>query len=216
MSIAQTIGFSFMQLAYESFSTDVKQGNVPITGNYAFSQLAYESFSTDVKQGNVPITGNYAFSQLAYESYTKDGKSTYLDYPFALNELYMRAIYNPVFFAFLGKAWLFDGSTLVEFSSPFKAVFPMVATDNVKIFAGGGMMKDMAISGHVYGFGLDAYRYTADRFYLAVVLPSGAISILDEKGNIVALLEQQCVIPIRKMWRLTSRVPFDVYVMRIE
>ena len=215
MSIAQTIGFSFMQLAYESFSTDVKQGNVPITSNYAFTQLGYESFSTDVKQGNVPITSNYAFSQLAYESYTKDVKSTYLDYPFALNELYMKHTYNPILFAFLGKAWLFDGSSLTDFGSPVVAIYPMVATDGSKIVAGGGMLEDGSVSGDVYGFGVDMYYLTADRDYLAVVVPTDVVYLIDSSGNVVTSTRQLSVVPFMKGWRLASRRYFYAVVMRL-
>jgi hypothetical protein len=188
--IAQTIGFSFMQLAYESFSTDVKQSNISLTANYPFSQLAYESFA-------------------------KDAKSTYLDYPFALNELYMRHTYNPILFAFLGKAWLFDGSSLTDFGSPIVAIYPMVATDGSKIVAGGGMEEDGSISSDLYGFGIDMYYLTVDRDYLAVVIPTNVVYVVDDKGNIVTSTKQLSVVPLMKGWKLVSRSSFEVVVMRL-
>ena len=188
--IAQTIGFSFMQ-------------------------LAYESFSTDVKQSSISLTSNYAFSQLAYESYTKDVKSTYLDYPFALNELYMRTTYNPILFAFLGKAWLFDGSSLTDFGSPIIAIYPMVTTDGSKIVAGGGMLEDGSVSGDVYGFGFDMYYLTADRDYLAVVVPTDVVYVIDSSGNVVTSTKQLSVVPFMKGWRLASRSYFYAVVMRL-
>jgi len=188
--IAQTIGFSFMQ-------------------------LAYESFSTDVEQSNISLTSNYAFSQLAYESYTKDVKSTYLDYPFALNELYAKASYNPILFAFLGKAWLFDGSSLTDFGSPVKVIFPLITTDGNRIIVGGGMEEDGSISSDIYGFGVDMYYLTADRDYVAVVIPSDVVYVIDSNGNIVTSTKQLSVVPLLKGWKLVSRSSFDVVVMRL-
>jgi len=213
--IEQTLGFSFMQLAYESFSTDVYQSNISLTSDYAFSQLAYESFSQDVKQGIVPLTANYAFSQLAYESYAKDVKFTYLDYPFALNELYVKASYNPILFAFLGKAWLFDGNNLIDFGSPVKVIFPLIATDGSKIVAGGGMLEDGSVSGDVYGFGIDMYYLMADRDYLAVVVPTDVVYLIDSSGNVVTSTKQLSVVPFMKGWRLASRRYFYAVVMRL-
>ena len=184
------------------------------TYSFSFMQLAYESFSQDVKQANISLTGNYAFSQLAYESYTKDGKSTYLDYPFALNELYMKHTYNPILFAFLGKAWLFDGS-LTDFGSPIVAIYPMIATDGSRTVAGGGMLEDGSISSGLYGFGIDMYYLTADRDYVAVVIPTDVVYVVDDKGNIVTSTKQLSVVPLLKGWRLTSRAPFEAVVMRL-
>jgi hypothetical protein len=180
-----------------------------------FMQLAYESFFTDVKQDNVPITAGYPFSQLAYESFAKDVKSTYLGYPFALNELYMRTAYNPILFAFLGKAWLFDGSSLTGFGSPIVAIYPMVATDGSKIVAGGGMEEDGSVSGDVYGFGMDMYYLTADRDYLAVVVPTDVVYLIDSSGNVVTSTRQLSVVPFMKGWRLASRSYFYAVVMRL-
>jgi hypothetical protein len=182
---------------------------------FSFMQLAYESFSTDVKQDNIPITTNYAFSQLAYESFAKDVKLTYLNYPFALNEMYMKHTYNPILFAFLGKAWLFDGSSLTDFGSPMKAIFPLIATDGSKIVAGGGMEEDGSISPDLYGFGIDMYYITADRDYVAVVIPTDVVYVIDDKGNIVTSTKQLSVAPLLKGWRLASRAPFEVVVMRL-
>jgi hypothetical protein len=188
--IEQTIGSPFMQLAYESFSTDVKQVDAPIPTGCTFSQLAYEFFSTDVK-------------------------STYLGYPFALNELYMRTTYNPILFAFLGKAWLFNGSSLTDFGSPIVAIYPMIATDGSRIVAGGGMEEDGSVSGDVYGFGFDMYYLTADRDYLAVVVPTDVVYLIDSSGNTVTSTKQLSVVPFMKGWRLASRSYFYAVVMKL-
>jgi hypothetical protein len=186
--IAQTYGVSFMQLAYESFSTDVKQSNLVLTSNYAFTQLAYESFVNDVKL-------------------------SYLDYPGA--EFYIKASYNPILFAFLGKAWLFDGSSLTDFGSPIVAIYPMIATDGSRIVAGGGMEEDGSISSDLYGYGIDMYYLTADRDYVAVVIPSDVVYVIDSNGNIVTSTKQLSVVPLLKGWKLVSRSSFEVVVMRL-
>jgi hypothetical protein len=188
---------------------------IELTIDLPFMQLAYESFSTDVKQDNVPITADYPFSQLAYESFAKDVKLTYLDYPFALNEMYMKHTYNPILFAFLGKAWLFDGSRLIDFGSPIVAIYPMVATDGSRIVAGGSMEEDGSVSGDVYGFGFDMYYLTADRDYLAVVVPTDVVYLIDSSGNVVTSTRQLSVVPFMKGWRLASRSYFYAVVMRL-
>jgi hypothetical protein len=178
--------------------------------------LAFECFSSDVSQSNVSTFNSFSpLMNLAFESYIADVKQLYIVFYFSGAELYLKITYNTLIFTFFGKAWLFDGSSLTEFGSPFKVIFPMVAVAGSNIVAGGGMREDTTINEHIYGFGYDVYSFSADRFYLAVVFSSGIIYILDDKGNIVTSLKQQDIIPIRKMWKLISRVPFDVYVLRI-
>jgi hypothetical protein len=188
---------------------------IELTAGFPFMQLAYESFSADVKQSNMPLTSNYAFSQLVYESFTKDVKTSGLDYPYALSELYGRLTYNPILFAFLGKAWLFDGSALEDFGSPVNAIYPMTATDGTKIVAGGGMKEDGSVEGDLYGFKFDMYYLTADKDYLAIVMPTGTVYIVDEVGNIVASTKQLSVVALRKGWKLASMHYFEAVVMKL-
>jgi hypothetical protein len=188
MSIEKAIDMPFMQLAYGSFLQDVKQGNIPMATTYAFSQLAYESFLQDVKVSSIPYPGT---------------------------ELYVRVSYNPILFAFLGKAWLFDGSSLTDFGSPIVAIYPMIATDGSKIVAGGGMEEDGSVSGDVYGFGVDMYYLTADRDYLAVVVPTDVVYLIDSSGNVVTSTRQLSVVPFMKGWRFASRSYFYAVVMRL-
>jgi len=150
--------------------------------DFAMVQLAYQSFEVDVKLADIQVTIPFPKFQLAYQSFS-DVKLSTIQYPG--EELYLRATYNPIMFAFAGKSYLFDGSELGEFGSPATVIYPLVAVSDDKIFAGGGMREDSTVEENVYGFGLESYFLTADRDYVAVVIPTGVVYVLDEFGSVV-------------------------------
>jgi hypothetical protein len=188
MSIEKVFEFGMLQLAYQSFETDVKLANIQATMPFPKSQLAYQSFVKDVKLSTIPYPGE---------------------------ELYLKTTYNPVMFVFLGKAYLFDGSKIIEFGSPVVAIHPLAAASDGKIFVCGGMREDSTIEESIYGFGLESYLLTADRDYLAVVIPSDTVYVVDDAGNVVQTTKQSCVVSLLRNWKLVSRGPFIALVQRL-
>ena len=175
------------------------------------AQLAYYSFGADVKPAVVQITTSFPKFQLAYSS-GADVKVSSIPYPSV--ELYLKSVYNPILFAFAGKAFLFDGSKLEEFGSPVTAIYPMLTSVD-RILVAGGMREDSTVEENVYGFGLDSYFITADRDYLAVVIPSDTVYVIDEAGNVVQTTRQLSVVPLLRNWKLVSRKPFTTVVQRL-
>jgi len=188
MSIEKEIDLSMLQLAYQSFETDVKLADIQHITPFSKSQLTYQSFEKDVKLSTIPYPGE---------------------------ELYLKTTYNPIMFAFAGKAFLFDGSKIEAFSSPVTVIYPLVATVDSRIFTGGGMREDSTIEENLYGYGLDSYFITADRDYLAVVIPTDVVYVIDEAGNIVQTTKQLSVVPLLRDWKLVSRKPFTAVVQRL-
>jgi hypothetical protein len=66
LSIEEVIGFSMVQLAYQSFEADVKHADIQATIAFPKSQLAYQSFEADVKHASIPLTDVEAYAKLTY------------------------------------------------------------------------------------------------------------------------------------------------------
>jgi hypothetical protein len=77
------------------------------------------------------------------------------------------------------------------------------------------MEEDGSVSSDIYGFGVDMYYITADRDYVAVVIPTDVVYVVDDRGNIVTSTKQLSVVPLMKGWKLVSRSSFEVVVMRL-
>lgn len=188
--------------------------SIETTVEVGIAQITYESYEEDVEPvKNVQTITYFNKAQITYESYEEDVKSSIIPYPG--EELYLKAIYNPIMFAFAGKAFLFDGLKIEEFGSPVVVIYPFIATVDSRIFAGGGLREDLTIEENVYGHGLDSYIVTAGRDYLAVVIPLDTVYVVDEVGNIVQKIKHPSVIALLKNWKLTSRKPFEVFMQRM-
>ena len=213
MSIEKVVDFSMLQLAYQSFEADVRLADIQATIVFPKSQLAYQSFEADVRLADIQATIVFPKSQLAYQSFERDVKLSTIPYPG--EELYLKATYNPIMFAFAGRAFLFDGSKFEEFGSPATVIFPLAVAGDGRIFVGGGMREDSTTEENLYGYGLESYFIAADRDYIAVVVPSGTVYVIDGAGNVVQTTKQLSVVPLLRGWKLVSREPFVAVVQRL-
>jgi len=187
MSIVKNYYVELMQLAYESFSTDVKLSNLTLSARYLESQLAYEWFSKDVKTSSIPYPGDVPTLKLTC---------------------------NILQFVFKGKAFLFDGS-IKEVGSPVIAIYPVVAGKEDRGYVTGGLTEEGTIVSDLFVRGVESYVMTADRDYIAVVIPTDTVYVLDSVGNVVSTHSKLGVLPLLTGWKLVSRKPFIAIIQRL-
>jgi len=188
MSIVKNYYVELMQLAYESFSTDVKLSNITLSARPLESQLAYEWFSKDVKTSSIPYPGDVPTLKLTY---------------------------NILQFVFKGKAFLFDGSSIKEVGSPVIAIYPVVAGKDDRGYVTGGLTEEGTIVSDLFVRGVESYVMTADRDYIAVVIPTDTVYVLDSVGNVVSTHSKLGVLPLLTGWKLVSRKPFIAIIQRL-
>jgi len=124
---------------------------------------------------------------------------------------FVKIVYNVIHFAFLGKAFLFDGNNLVEFGSPSIVVFPAIVSSGEKIFAMCGLRENGEIDNIVYGYNMDNYYVVADRNYIAYIIAGEEpVYINDSDGNVVETVKRLGVVPLLKGYRVVSRKPFSL------
>jgi hypothetical protein len=188
MSIETAQGFAVLQLAYQSFEADVKQVNLEHVTQIAKAQLAYQSFA-DVKLASIPLTDV---------------------------EMYAKLTYNVLRFAFLGKAFLFDGEKLVEVGVPEAVIYPVLAVDGDKAYFTCGLKEDGSVVGVLYGYNIDGYDIKADKDYVAFIVSESVVYIVNESNTVVGTTKLFGATPLLKGWKLVSRKPFKAIVMSIK
>lgn len=128
----------------------------------------------------------------------------------------VKIVYNVIYFAFSGKAYLFDGNSLSDFGSPAVVVFPCLAVAEEKAYVVGGLREDGEIEGVLYGYNTDSYWMTADRDYVAYIIAgSEPVFVVDEKGNTLMEVKRIAVAPFLAGWRLVSRKPFSTVLQKL-
>jgi hypothetical protein len=157
--------------------------------SFAVLQLAYQSFEADVKLASIPLTDV---------------------------EMYAKLTYNVLRFAFLGKAFLFDGEKLVEVGVPEAVIYPVLVTDGDKAYFTCGLKEDGSVVGILYGYNIDGYDIKADKDYVAFIVSESVVYIVNESNTVVGTTKLFGATPLLKGWKLVSRKPFKAIVMSIK
>jgi len=186
MSIETTIKFEMTQLAYGS-TADISLTNLQLSTTYGVSQLAYGS-TADIKVSSIPYPGDVPEAKL---------------------------VYNVLYFVFSGRAFLFDGEEVVEAGSPVVAIYPIATSKEDRAYVTGGLTEEGSVVPDLYVRGVESYVMTADRDYIAVLLPTDMVYVIDEKGSIVTTHKITTVLPLFKGWKLVSRAPFIAVIQRL-
>ena len=185
--------------------------SIEIPIKFEMSQLAYSS-TADISLTNLQLPTTYGVSQLAYSS-TADIKVSSIPYPGDVPEA--KLTYNVLYFVFSGRAFLFDGEEVVEASSPVVAIYPITTSKEDRAYVTGGLTEKGTIVPDLYVRGVEAYVMTADRDYIAILLPTDTVYVIDEKGSIVTTHKMVTVLPLLKRWKLVSRAPYIAIIQRL-
>ena len=200
----------------------MKMTDFPVEQAVSFFEIAYQEY--EVVSRDQPIEQIANFSELAvqeYEVVTKD--MPILEEPNISGEtvtggvLWIKYVINIIRYAFAGKAFLFDGSSITAFpNTGVFAIYPSVAGTEDYIAFIGGLKEDNTIQNELLVYGQEVYRIEADRDYMALIIPGEeVVQVYDENGNIIKATKEITTVPLLKGWVVASRKQFVVSLLPI-
>jgi hypothetical protein len=177
---------------------------------WATLELAYQQY--DAIERAVETSQFWVTLELAYQQYAPE-----VGVPLpTLTEYILKIVNNIVAFAFLGKAWLFDGATLKDFGSPAVAIYPTLISDGEKAYFTGGLNEDGTIDNTIYGYATVTNQITADRNYFAMVVAGEEpVYLVNEMGTIMHTFTRSGATPLLTGWKLISKSSFYAIILKI-
>ena len=216
LPVEQSSG-AYLEVAYQEQETTTANVGVE-QGVYTWLQYAYQAL--DVVTSDVEVEQISMFSQVGYqelEVVEKDlpvpEEPTVTDTTPSGGFAWVKVADNVLRFAFVGKAYLFDGERFEEFGSPGIIVFPAAAQLPA---VAGGLTEEGTPSPATAVYGTETYVVEADRDYLAMVIPGEKpVQLVDQSGAVKQVIKGVATVPLLTGWKLVSRSQFIAMLQRI-
>ncbi|RLC59856.1 MAG: hypothetical protein DRI01_10925 [Chloroflexi bacterium] len=195
--------------------------DLPVEQPSNYVQIAYQEQETVTT--DKPIEQAPTYSELGYqeqETVVKDlpviEEPTVTDTTPSGGLIWIKIVQNIIRFAFLGKAWLFDGTKFIELGTPVAVIYPVLVSLDDKAYFVGGLKEDGSVPDTIYVYGYEANELEADKDYVAFVISETEVYVVDEENITRGSVKGLGATPINKGWKLISRKPFTAIVMEVK
>jgi len=181
--------------------------SISIDIDMPFMQIAYYSYTEYIY--GLPIDINMPFIQSSYYSYIlyAYGIALYDDY------VYLKKLYNVIYFLFSGKSYMFDGEKFIDFSSPQTSIYKSLSCSGDICVSTGGFLFDGSIDSSIYLYNISVETATFNKDGIAIFSGDGDITIYDENGTAMFKIKRSGVAPVFRGWKAVSLYPFKVKVI---